>query len=238
MRILLVEDDEALGEHIARGLREENHILDIETNGLAALHYTELLQEGMYDVSILDVVLPGCDGMTVCREWRRSGLKTPVLMLTARRSVDDRVAGLDVGADDYLTKPFAFAELLARVRALGRREPEIRMQVLHVADLSLDPVRHRVERGGHPVELTPREYRILELLLRHPGQVMSRDQIAERAWEMGAEHASNVVDVFMHTLRRKIDTADQPKLLHTIRGAGYTLREPAGRQRTVVGGIA
>jgi DNA-binding response OmpR family regulator len=230
MRILLVEDDGALGDHVARGLREESHVVDVETDGLTALHYVELLQEGMYDVVILDVVLPGCDGMTVCREWRRSGLKTPVLMLTARQSVDDKVAGLDVGADDYLTKPFAFAELLARVRALGRREPGIKMQVLHVGDLSLDPLRHRVERGGRPVELTPREYRILELLLRHPGQVLTRDQIAERAWEMGAEHASNVVDVFMHTLRRKIDCSGGPKLLHTIRGAGYTLREPAGER--------
>jgi DNA-binding response OmpR family regulator len=190
----------------------------------------------MYDVCILDVVLPGCDGMTVCREWRRSALRIPVLMLTARRAVDDRVAGLDVGADDYLTKPFAFAELLARVRALGRREPDMKMQVLRVADLSLDPIRHRVERGGRSVELTPREYRILELLLRHPGQVMSRDQIAERAWELGADHASNVVDVFMHTLRRKIDSPDQPKLLHTIRGAGYTLRESAQRSQAVVSG--
>jgi DNA-binding response OmpR family regulator len=213
-------------------------VVDIETDGLTALHYIELLEEGLYDVAILDVVLPGCDGMTVCREWRRSGLKIPVLMLTARRAVEDRVAGLDVGADDYLTKPFAFAELLARVRALGRREPDIRMQVLHVADLSLDPVRHRVERSGRPVELTPREYRILELFLRHPGQVLSRDQIAERAWEMGAEHASNVVDVFMHTLRRKIDSTDRPKLLHTIRGAGYTLREPPRRSGTPPGGAA
>ncbi|HZT96815.1 MAG TPA: response regulator transcription factor [Chloroflexota bacterium] len=226
MRILLVEDDEALGKHVARGLREEQHTVDIVTDGDSALDYAYLIREGVYDLAILDILLPDCDGITVCREWRKLGLRIPILMLTARRAVEDRVLGLDVGADDYLTKPFAFAELVARVRALGRREPQLQIDRLQVGDLSLDPISHRVERHGKAIDLTPREFRILELLLRNPGQVLTRDQIAERAWDLGAEHASNVVDVFVHTLRRKIDAPYEPKLLHTVRGTGYTLREP------------
>jgi len=226
LRILLVEDDEALGKHVARGLREEQHTVDIVTDGDSALDYAYLIREGVYDLAILDILLPDCDGITVCREWRKLGLRIPILMLTARRAVEDRVLGLDVGADDYLTKPFAFAELVARVRALGRREPQLQIDRLQVGDLSLDPISHRVERHGKAIDLTPREFRILELLLRNPGQVLTRDQIAERAWDLGAEHASNVVDVFVHTLRRKIDAPYEPKLLHTVRGTGYTLREP------------
>jgi DNA-binding response OmpR family regulator len=145
-------------------------------------------------------------------------------MLTARREVEDRVDGLDSGADDYLTKPFAFAELIARLRALGRRESGLREDVLAIEDLTLDPVSHQVQRDGKTIELTPREHRILELFLRHPEQVLTRDQIADRAWDLGADHASNIVDVFVHTLRRKVDGGHERKLLHTVRGVGYVLR--------------
>jgi DNA-binding response OmpR family regulator len=224
----MVEDDPALGQHVARGLREEHHTVDLVVDGLTALDYTQLLIDETYDAVIVDVVLPGCDGMEVCRQWRANGVRTPVLMLTARQDVEDRVLGLDRGADDYLGKPFAFEELLARLRALGRREPELRGSDLRVADLTLDLTTHRVERAGRLIELTNREHAILELFLRHPGQVLTRAQIADRAWDLGADHASNVVDVFLHQLRHKIDTPFDVKLLHTIRGIGYSLREPQG----------
>lgn len=228
MRILIVEDEPALGEQLVRGLREERHTVDLALDGRTALDYTPLLHDGRYDVVVLDVLLPGCDGLTVCRRWRGEGLRIPILILTARQAVEDRVGGLDAGADDYLTKPFAFAELLARLRALGRREPELRPGALRVADLTLDPLTHRVERAGHYIHLTTREYAIVELLLRHHGQVLTRDQIAAGAWELGAEHASNVVDVFIRNLRRKLDAPYTRKLLHTVRGVGYTLRDSGG----------
>jgi two-component system OmpR family response regulator len=224
MRLLVVEDEVALGERIATGLREEHHVVDLVRDGREALDYTPLLEEGRYDAVVLDVLLPGCDGWTLCRQWRAAGLRVPILMLTARRAVEDRVEGLDAGADDYLTKPFAFAELLARLRALDRRAPDVRVGPLRLADLVLDPVTHRVERAGRPVQLTAREFAILELLLRHRGQVLNRDQIAAGAWDLAADHASNVVDVFIGTLRRKVDGPAEHKLLHTVRGVGYVLR--------------
>ena len=227
MRTLVVEDEPALGESISRGLREERHTVDLVADGPAALAYTDLLIQDLYDAVVLDVLLPGCDGLTVCRRWRAAGVRAPILMLTARREVEDRVSGLDVGADDYLTKPFAFAELLARLRALGRRELALQVGPLAVADLTLDPRSHRVERAGVPISLTAREYAILELLLRHRGQVLTRDQIAAGAWDLGADHASNVIDVFMRNLRRKLDDPYPQKLLQTVRGVGYTLRDPA-----------
>jgi DNA-binding response OmpR family regulator len=225
MRILVVEDERVLGNQIARGLREERHTVDLVGDGLSALDYTPLLGDGLYDVVVLDVALPGCDGVTVCRRWRAAGLRVPILMLTARSAVDDRVEGLDAGADDYLTKPFAFAELLARLRALGRRDPGLQVGPLRAGDLALEPLTRRVERAGQAIRLTAREYAILELLLRHRGQVLTRDQIAAGAWDLGADHASNVVDVFMRNLRRKIDDPFARKLLHTVRGVGYTLRD-------------
>ncbi len=224
MRILIVEDEPLLGEQIARGLREEQHTVDLLADGRAALDLTPELAEGRYDVVVLDVLLPGRDGIALCREWRTHGLRVPILLLTARQTVEDRVRGLDAGADDYLTKPFAFAELLARVRALGRREPGLHIGPLQVADLTLDPLTRRVERAGRVIHLTTREYAILELLLRHHGQALTRDQLAAGAWELGAEHASNVVDVFMRNLRRKIDDPCAHKLIHTVRGVGYSLR--------------
>ncbi len=226
MRILVVEDEPALGAQVARGLREEGHAVDLVGDGTTASDYLLLPGGERYDVVILDVLLPRCDGLTVCRRVRAAGRRVPILLLTARSTIEDRVVGLDAGADDYLVKPFAFAELLARVRALGRREPHVRIGALRVSDLELDPVTRRVTRADRSIRLTAREHAILELLMRHAGQVLTRDQIAERAWEMGAEHASNVVDVFIGTLRRKIDDAHPVKLVQTVRGVGYTLRAP------------
>ena len=225
MRILVVEDERTLGMQIVGGLRDELHTADLVTDGLSALNAAPRLRDGLYDAVVLDVVLPGCDGLTVCRQWRASGLRVPILMLTARQTVDDRVSGLDAGADDYLTKPFAFVEFLARLRALGRREPSLHVGPLRAGDLTLGPLTRRVERAGRPIHLTAREYAIVELLLRHPGQVLTRYQIAAGAWELGAEHASNVVDVFIKNLRRKIDGPYARKLLHTVRGIGYTLHD-------------
>ncbi len=224
MRMLVVEDEPVLGAQIARGLREERHTVDLLADGRAALDVTPEVAEGRYDVVVLDVLLPGRDGYSVCRAWRAAGLRVPILMLTARQAVEDRVQGLDAGADDYLTKPFAFTELLARLRALGRREPGLRVGVWRAGDLTLDPVTHRVERGGQVIHLTAREYAILELLLRHVGQALTRDQIAAGAWDMGADHASNVVDVFVRNLRRKLDDPYPDPVLHTVRGIGYALR--------------
>ena len=226
MRILVVEDEPVLGAQIARGLREERHTVDLLTDGRAALNLTPELGENRYDVVVLDVLLPGRDGYSVCRAWRAAGLRMPILMLTARQAVEDRVQGLDAGADDYLTKPFAFTELLARLRALGRREPGLRVGVLRAGDLTLDPVTHRVERAGQVIHLTAREYAILEVLLRHIGQALTRDQIAAGAWDLGADHASNVVDVFVRNLRRKLDDPYPDPVLHTVRGIGYALRAP------------
>jgi DNA-binding response OmpR family regulator len=223
MHILVVEDERLLADQIARGLRENRHVVDLVSDGPSAVAHATTQA---YDLLVLDVMLPGIDGYAVCRQVRAAGVRTPILMLTARREVRDRVEGLDAGADDYLTKPFAFAEFLARIRALERREPGLRLGPLQAGDLILDPITHKVERAGQPIHLTPREYAILEYLLRHRGQVLSRDQIAASAWELGAEHASNVVDVFIRNLRRKIDDQHTIKLLHTVRGAGYAIRVP------------
>jgi DNA-binding response OmpR family regulator len=172
-------------------------------------------------------MLPRRDGISVCRELRRRGVRTPVLMLTAKDTVDDRVAGLDSGADDYLVKPFAFKELLARLRALARRPATVAGPVLQLADLSLDTVRHEATRAGRPIELTPTEYRLLEVLLRHRNQALSRTMIAEHVWSYDFYSESNVVDVYIRNLRRKLDEGHSPKLIHTVRGVGYKLAEHA-----------
>ncbi len=222
MRVLVVEDERRLARLLRRVLEEERYIVDEAYDGVEG---EDLARSGVYDVIILDVMLPGRDGLTVCRNLRRDRLATPILMLTARDAVPDRVAGLDAGADDYLVKPFAFAELLARLRALARRRtPEIAPTRLEAGDLVMDLVKHEVTRAGKVIDLTPREYALLEYFLRHPGHVLSRARLLEAVWRYDAEVTSNVVDIYVHYLREKIDRGFERKLLHTVRGAGYVLR--------------
>ncbi len=222
MRILLVEDDRAIADFILAGLREEGHALDHVAVGNEVADWTAAVD---YDLVILDVMLPGKDGYTICRDLRAQGGRMPVLMLTARDSIDDRVHGLDSGADDYLVKPFAFAELLARIRALGRREPVLSDTVLRFADLELDTVARSVRRAGAEIALTTRELALLEYLMRHPNQVLTRAMIGERLWDVGFDSASNVIDVYIRYLRRKVDEPFAVKLIHTVRGAGYRLAQ-------------
>jgi len=222
MRILLVEDEPALAETVRRGLVEEHYSVDAVGNGRDAIDYA---LAAAYDVVILDVMLPGLDGFTVCRRLRDEGVTSHILMLTALTAVDDRVYGLDSGADDYLTKPFAFKELLARLRALTRRAREIQIGPLQVADLTLDEATHAVRRGSRQIDLSPLEFRLLHCLLRHPGQVLTRDAILDQVWNFDYAGGSNVVDVYVRYLRRKIEEPDEPKLLHTVRGVGYKLAE-------------
>lgn len=223
MRLLVVEDEPGIAAFLRQGLTEEGYAVDVVGDGERAI---EFALSAPYDAIILDILLPKKDGFQVCAELRRRGLRTPILMLTARGAVEDRVRGLDTGADDYLMKPFAFAELLARVRALLRRPAVALPTLLQVGDLTLDPVTRRVERAGRPIELTPREFSLLELLMRHPGQVLSRTQIAEHVWNYNFFHQSNVVDVYVRYLRRKIDDGFQPRLIHTVRGVGYKIEAP------------
>jgi DNA-binding response OmpR family regulator len=222
MRILVVEDEPSIAKFVEQGLIEAGHAVDRVDDGRDALDYA---LSADYDVYVLDIMLPGMDGLALLRELRRRGDKTPALMLTARDTVDDRVDGLDAGADDYLVKPFAFRELLARVRALLRRPPLQTGTILQVADLAMDSARREVTRGGRRIELSPREYAVLEYLLRHPDQVLSRTQIGEHVWNFDFYHESNVVDVYIGYLRRKIDKGSSLPLLHTVRGVGYRLGE-------------
>jgi heavy metal response regulator len=226
MRILLVEDERRIAEFICRGLTEQGYGVDVARDGEEALLWPDVAS---FDVIVLDVMLPARDGIAVCRELRRQGVRTPVLMLTARDAIDDRVRGLDSGADDYLVKPFAFAELLARIRALTRREPAMLGTVLEVGDLALDTTTREASRGGAPIDLTTKECAILEYLMRHPNQVLTRTMIAERVWNYDFDNATNVIDVHIRNLRRKIDDRFDAKLIHTVRGAGYRIsaRQPA-----------
>lgn len=226
MRLLVVEDEPSIAAFLRQGLTEEGFAVDVVGDGETALDYA---LAAPYDVIVLDVLLPGKDGLEVCAELRRRNVRAPVLMLTARGEVEQRVQGLDAGADDYLVKPFAFAELLARLRALLRRPGTALPASLRAGDLTLDPVTRRVERAGKPIDLTPREFALLELLLRHPGQVLSRTQIAEHVWNFTFFTESNVVDVYIRYLRRKIDDGFEPKLLQTVRGVGYRLEVPPSR---------
>ena len=225
MRVLLVEDDRKAARLLAKGLQEEGFVVDVAPTGEEG---EEKATVDDYDVLVLDWLLPGKDGLSICRALRSSGVQTPILMLTARDSVVDRVTGLGTGADDYLTKPFAFAELLARVRALLRRSRIAQPAILQVADLTLDPAARRVMRGGAPVTLTPKEYAILELLMRAAGDVVSRTRLAERVWDEASEVFDNLVDVHVSHLRKKIDQAATVPLIHTIRGVGYRLAVPDG----------
>lgn len=220
MRLLVVEDEPKMAALLRRGLTEEGYAVDVTDGGAEAVW---LATEQDFDAVILDVMLPDVDGFTVCRQLRQRERWMPILMLTAKDAVADRVIGLDVGADDYLTKPFSFEELLARVRALLRRGPKPRPTVLAVGDLSLDPATRRVQRGGRDVELTPKEFALLEFLLRHVGEVVSRTRILEHVWDFTYDGDSNVVDVYIGYLRAKIDRPFGRHSIQTVRGAGYRL---------------
>jgi two-component system OmpR family response regulator len=222
VRILVVEDERKMAGLLRRGLEEEGYSVDVAMTGTDAIW---VAAENPYDAVILDVMLPDIDGFAVCRELRSRERWMPVLFLTARDAVDDRVAGLDFGADDYLTKPFSFEELLARIRALIRRGPSERPAVLAIGDLSLDPARHRVTRGNVEVDLTAKEFALLEYLMRRPGEVLSRTQILEHVWDFGFDGDSNVVDVYIRYLREKIDRPFGLDSIETVRGSGYRLRE-------------
>jgi two-component system OmpR family response regulator len=224
VRALVVEDEVKMAGLLRRGLEEEGYAVDVAGDGKEALW---LASENPYDAIVLDVMLPDLDGLEVCKRLRDSGHWSPVLMLTARDGVPDRVSGLDAGADDYLTKPFSFAELLARLRALVRRGAPERPAALRVGDLTLDPAARRVTRDGAPIELTAREFALLEYLMRHPGEVLSRTRLIEHVWDFAYEGDSNVVDVYIRYLRQKIDRPFGRASLETVRGAGYRLREEA-----------
>jgi two-component system copper resistance phosphate regulon response regulator CusR len=225
VRILLAEDDPRVAGFIARGLREQAYAVDVAPDGEQAVYLGAVNQ---YDLIVLDVMLPGKDGYAVCRELRGAGSRVPILMLTARDAVDDRVAGLDAGADDYLVKPFDFKELLARLRALLRRSAELRPAVARVADLTLDTASHAVERGGRRVTLTAKEYALLEFLVLHQGRVVGREQIAQHVWDEAFDPLSNVIDVYVKRLRAKLDAGPAPRLIHTRRGEGYILTPEPG----------
>ena len=223
MRVLVVEDEPKLAGLLARGLGEEGHPTDVVASGREAVW---MARATPYDAIVLDVMLPGQDGFAVCRELRAANVWTPVLFLTARDSVDDRVAGLDVGGDDYLSKPFSFPELLARLRALTRRGAIERPVVLEVGSLRLDPASHKVWRGDTEIELSAKEFTLLEVFMRSPGKALSRVDLLERGWDMAYETRSNVVDVYVRYLREKIDRPFGCHSLETVRGVGYRLRAP------------
>ena len=220
MRILLVEDEPRMANVIAKGLREQSYAVDVAQDGAAGLYQTSIND---YDVIILDVLLPERDGYEVCRELRARGDSTPVLMLTARAAVDDRLTGFDAGADDYLTKPFSFRELTARIRALLRRDSQLRPDVLQIEDLIIDAASHRVSRAKDEVQLTAKEYALLEYLARRAGQLVSRAEIAAHVWDDSFDPFSNTIEVYINRLRKKIDGKHSRKLLHTRRGEGYIL---------------
>jgi two-component system copper resistance phosphate regulon response regulator CusR len=225
VRILLVEDDPRVAGFVAKGLREQAYAVDVARDGGQALYQAAIND---YDLVILDILLPVKDGHTVCRELRSSGFRAPILMLTARDAVDDRVCGLDAGADDYLTKPFDFKELLARLRALLRRSEVLRPPVVQVADLTLNTASHAVARAGKPVSLTAKEYALLEFLVLNEDRVVGRQQIAQHVWEESFDPFSNVIDVYVKRLRDKLDAGCQRRLIHTRRGEGYILTSHPG----------
>jgi two-component system OmpR family response regulator len=225
VHVLVVEDETKLAELLARGLREEGHAVEVATQGEDALWMARATE---YDAIVLDVMLPGPDGLEVCRALRKDGIWSPILMLTARDAIENRIEGLDSGADDYLVKPFSFAELLARLRALTRRAPAERPAVLEAGDLRLDPAAHRAWRGKTELELSSREFALLESFMRRPGQVLSRLQLTESAWDRRYDGRSNLVDVYVRYLREKIDRPFGRHALETVRQAGYRLRDDGG----------
>jgi len=225
VKILVVDDERAVRESLRRALELEGYDVGLASDGSEALEKLEA--EALPDAVILDVLMPGTDGLEVSRTMRRSGSRVPVLMLTARAEVGDRVAGLDAGADDYLTKPFALEELLARLRALLRRTADGSGKALRFADLELDPGTREVKRGGEPIELTRTEFSLLELFMLNPRQVLTRSVIFERVWGYDFGYGSNSLDVYIGYLRRKTEAGGRPRLIHTVRGVGYALREPS-----------
>ena len=222
MRILLVEDDKELAGYLKKGFTEEQYAVDVVHDGVSGLY---LAKEHDYDLIILDIMLPKKDGLSVCRELRAAGLLTPVLMLTAKDTVDDRICGLDSGADDYLVKPFSFGELLARIRALLRRTQTYKTRILKVADLELDPASHKVTRSGMEIALTGKEYALLEYLMRNKGRIVTEANIIEHVWDIQSEPFTNVVSVYIYHLRTKIEKGFERKLIHTVRTIGYVMRD-------------
>jgi heavy metal response regulator len=221
MRILVVEDETKVAGFIKKGLEEEGYAIDLAFDGREGLL---MARDGVHDLIILDINLPKMDGLEVLREFRTNKGKTPVLLLTVRAAIEDKVLGLDTGADDYLTKPFSFQELLARIRALLRRRVEAAPPLLQVADLSLDPARRLVSRGAERIDLSTKEFALLDYFMRNPGRVLTRTMIAEHVWDYDFDPMSNIIDVYVNYLRKKIDTGREPKLIHTKRGAGYVLQ--------------
>ena len=221
MKILVIEDDKTVGQYVKHGLEEQRFTADLVDDGLEGLR---IASSGHYDVIVMDLRLPGMTGLEIVRTLRDRGVATPVLMLTAQDSVEFKVAGLRAGADDYVTKPFSFEELLARVEALSRRPREVAPPVLALDDLTLDVGAREVHRGGHRLDLTPKEYLVLEYLMRHPGRVMSRTLITEYAWDYHFDPGTNIVDVVINRLRKKVDAGAAKKLIHTVRGVGYVVK--------------
>ena len=221
MKILVVEDDRIVGQYVKRGLEEQQYHVDLVDDGLEALR---LISGGHYDLIVLDLRLPGMTGYEILRTVRDRGITTPILVLTAQDAVDHKVQALRAGADDYVTKPFAFEELLARVEAIARRPKEIRLPKLTIGDLELDTATREVRRAGTLLDLTPKEYTVLEYLVRHPGRVMSRTLITEYAWDYHFDPGTNIVDVVINRLRKKVDVGQGKKLLHTVRGVGYVVK--------------
>lgn len=222
MRILLAEDERRLANIVKKGLMEEGFAVDVAYDGQEGQY---LAESESYDLVILDVMLPKVDGITICKELRHKNIKVPVLMLTAKSTLEDKVEGLDSGADDYITKPFAFLELRSRIHALIRRSKQESSPILTIADLELDPIKHVVKRNGKVITLTPKEFSVLEILLHHRDEVVSRTMITEHVWDYNFDSMSNIVDVFVASLRRKIDKKAKVKLIHTVHGVGYKIGE-------------
>ena len=221
MRLLVVEDEKKVARFVKKGLEEEGYAVDVAPDGEEGLG---MALDGVHDLIILDIHLPRMDGLGVLQELRKKKVATPVLLLTVRAAIEDKVLGLDAGADDYLTKPFAFQELLARVRALLRRRADAEAPVLQVGDLTLDPARRLASRGGEKIDLTSKEFALLAYFMRNPGRVLTRTMISEHVWDYDFDTMTNVIDVYVNYLRKKIDAGREPKLIHTVRGAGYVLK--------------
>ena len=222
MRILVVEDEKKVSGFIKKGLQEEGYAVDVAFDGKTGL---QMAMDRIHDLIVLDIHLPGMDGLSLLHRLRTAKVSTPVLLLTVRANIEDKVLGLDSGADDYLTKPFAFQELVARIRALLRRQTEAELPVLRFADLILDPARRVVLRGGKKIDLTAKEYALLDYFIRNPGRVLTRTMIVEHVWDYNFDSMTNIIDVYVNYLRRKIDSDREHKLIHTVRGVGYVLKE-------------